>query len=82
MSQSSYLEDGQYEVRVASRFRMGKKIGQGSFGEIFLGLDLQTGKEVAVKFVFFYILLTSIGISKSKEALTNRRSKIIKRICW
>jgi serine/threonine protein kinase len=29
---------------------MGKKIGSGSFGEIYLGLDLQTGREVAVKF--------------------------------
>jgi casein kinase 1 len=45
------IEDIQYEVRVAGRFRMGKKIGSGSFGEIFLALDLQTNKEVAVKFV-------------------------------
>ena len=29
---------------------MGKKIGSGSFGEIYLGLDLQTNREVAVKF--------------------------------
>jgi len=29
---------------------MGKKIGSGSFGEIYLGLDIFTGKEVAVKF--------------------------------
>ena len=29
---------------------MGKKIGSGSFGEIYIGLDVQTGKEVAVKF--------------------------------
>jgi casein kinase 1 len=29
---------------------MGKKIGSGSFGEIYLGLDIHTGKEVAVKF--------------------------------
>lgn len=43
-------EELQYEVRVANRFKMGKKIGSGSFGEIYLGLDLQTGREVAVKF--------------------------------
>ena len=43
-------EDSQYEIRLANRFKMGKKIGSGSFGEIYLGLDIQTGKEVAVKF--------------------------------
>jgi casein kinase I family protein HRR25 len=29
---------------------MGKKIGSGSFGEIYLGLDMTTNREVAVKF--------------------------------
>ena len=48
---STYLEDAQFEVRVAGRFKMGKKIGSGSFGEIFLAMDIQTGREVAVKFV-------------------------------
>mmetsp|Transcript_42831 Transcript_42831/g.56608 ORF Transcript_42831/g.56608 Transcript_42831/m.56608 type:complete len:81 (+) Transcript_42831:16-258(+) len=39
-----------YEVRVNNRFAMGRMIGSGSFGEIYLGKDIQTGKEVAVKF--------------------------------
>lgn len=30
---------------------MGKKIGSGSFGEIFLAVDMQTGKDCAIKFV-------------------------------
>ena len=42
--------DYTYEVRVNNRFQMGRMIGSGSFGEIFLGKDIQTGKEVAVKF--------------------------------
>lgn len=33
-------EDVQYEIRIANRFKMGKKIGSGSFGEIYLGLDI------------------------------------------
>ena len=40
-SQESPLEgELSYEVRVANRFQMGKKIGSGSFGEIYLGKDL------------------------------------------
>ena len=51
---SQYLDDSSYEIRVAGRFKMGKKIGSGSFGEIFLAVDLQTNKEVAIKFVWFF----------------------------
>ncbi len=39
-----------YEVRVAGRFKMDKMIGSGSFGEIYMAKDIQTDKEVAVKF--------------------------------
>lgn len=39
-----------YEIRVANQYKVGKKIGAGSFGEIYLGMDIISGKEVAVKF--------------------------------
>ncbi|CAL9092418.1 unnamed protein product [Musa textilis] len=37
------------EPRVANKFRLGRKIGSGSFGEIFLGANIQTNEEVAIK---------------------------------
>ncbi|XP_010421791.1 PREDICTED: casein kinase 1-like protein 5 [Camelina sativa] len=38
------------ELRIGSKFRLGQKIGSGSFGEIYLGTDVQTNEDVAVKF--------------------------------
>mmetsp|Transcript_72658 Transcript_72658/g.151671 ORF Transcript_72658/g.151671 Transcript_72658/m.151671 type:complete len:322 (-) Transcript_72658:185-1150(-) len=37
------------EHRVGGKFRLGKKLGSGSFGDIFAGTNVQTGEEVAVK---------------------------------
>ncbi|CAH2069677.1 unnamed protein product [Thlaspi arvense] len=37
------------ETRVGNKFRMGRKIGSGSFGEIYLGTNIQTNEEVAIK---------------------------------
>jgi len=37
------------QVQVGGRFRLGHKIGSGSFGNIHLGVNFQTGEEVAVK---------------------------------
>ncbi|KAM0944725.1 putative protein kinase CK1-CK1 family [Dioscorea sansibarensis] len=37
------------EPRVGSKFRLGRKIGSGSFGEIYLGTNVQTNEEVAIK---------------------------------
>jgi len=34
---------------VAGRYRLGRRIGAGSFGEVFIGTDLRTGTELAVK---------------------------------
>jgi casein kinase 1 len=37
------------EPRIGNRFRVGRKLGSGSFGEIFLGTNVQTNEEVAIK---------------------------------
>jgi serine/threonine protein kinase len=37
------------ELRVGGRYRLGRKIGNGSFGEIYLGINIQTNEEVAIK---------------------------------
>nr|ACG36312.1 hypothetical protein [Zea mays] len=33
------------------KFKLGKKIGSGSFGELYLGVNIQSGEEVAIKLV-------------------------------
>ncbi|XP_039018717.1 casein kinase 1-like protein 1 isoform X2 [Hibiscus syriacus] len=37
------------EPCVGNKFRLGRKIGSGSFGEIYLGTNIQTNEEVAIK---------------------------------
>nr|CAB78005.1 casein kinase I like protein [Arabidopsis thaliana]CAB82116.1 casein kinase I like protein [Arabidopsis thaliana] len=39
------------ELRIGNKFRLGRKIGSGAFGEIYLGTDVQSNEDVAIKFV-------------------------------
>ncbi|KAA3490371.1 casein kinase I-like [Gossypium australe] len=41
------------EPRVGNKYKLGRKIGSGSFGEIYLGTNIQTNEEVAIKLVSF-----------------------------
>lgn len=34
---------------IGGKFRLGRKIGSGSFGELYLGVNVQSGEEVAIK---------------------------------
>ncbi|XP_052765054.1 casein kinase I-like isoform X2 [Mya arenaria] len=37
------------ELRVGNKYRLGRKIGSGSFGDIYLGTDISNGEEVGIK---------------------------------
>eukprot|EP00798_Chlamydomonas_sp_ICE-L_P017066 gene17066-23358_t len=37
------------DIRIAGRYRLGRKIGGGSFGDIYLGTNASSGEEVAIK---------------------------------
>ncbi|CAD7937080.1 unnamed protein product [Amoebophrya sp. A25] len=55
MNDTSYRASGSsrenmnMELRVGNKYRLRHKIGSGSFGDIYLGADIQTGEEVAIK---------------------------------
>lgn len=38
-----------HEIRIANRYKLGKKIGAGSFGDIYLGVSITSGEQVAIK---------------------------------
>lgn len=43
------IQTQKMELRVGNKYRLGRKIGSGSFGDIYLGTSILTGEEVAIK---------------------------------
>lgn len=41
--------DTEMDLRVNKKYRLSRKIGSGSFGDIYLGVNVTTGEEVAIK---------------------------------
>jgi serine/threonine protein kinase len=37
------------DLRVGKKYRLGRKFNGGSFGDLYLGVNVQTGEEVAIK---------------------------------
>jgi serine/threonine protein kinase len=38
---------GEMDIRIAGKYRLGRKIGGGSFGDIYLATDVNTSEESA-----------------------------------
>ncbi|KAE8882019.1 Casein kinase I [Phytophthora fragariae] len=45
----SHPRESALELRVGKKFRLGRKIGSGSFGDIYLGTNMTSGEEVGIK---------------------------------
>ncbi|KAF5101636.1 hypothetical protein D0Z03_000549 [Geotrichum reessii] len=45
----TYSDPTTSDMRVGRKFKIGRKIGSGSFGDIYLGTNLVSGEEVAIK---------------------------------
>ena len=43
------------ELRVGNKFKLVKKLGSGAFGELYAGINVKTGEEVAVKLELIYM---------------------------
>ncbi|XP_014096406.1 casein kinase I [Bactrocera oleae] len=49
MEKLRLMKDNRSEIIVGGKYRIIRKIGSGSFGDIYLGMSIQSGEEVAVK---------------------------------
>lgn len=56
---------------VGVHYRVGKKIGEGSFGVIFEGTNLLNNQQVAIKFVCFSRVprQSAVGLSSAQAAM-------------
>ena len=59
------------EPKVGGKYRIGKKLGSGSFGEIFLGTNTLTNEFVAVKLVRIYLGKHPIQASTAQHGSQN-----------
>ena len=50
------------ELRVARKFRLGPKIGSGSFGEIFAGSNIHTGINIHIQMNYIRVPFHSTPI--------------------
>lgn len=50
------MVDELLDIKVGEKYLLGKKLGSGSFGEIFLGTDTENNQHVAIKMVHTFLI--------------------------
>jgi casein kinase 1 len=66
-SHSSHSSNAHSSNVVGVHYRVGKKIGEGSFGVIFEGQNLLNNQQVAIKFVFYHYHEVRLLVLGTKE---------------
>ncbi|XP_020578959.1 casein kinase 1-like [Phalaenopsis equestris] len=54
---------------IGGKFKLGRKIGSGSFGELYLGANIHSGEEVAIKLVSVFISLSGFHVESKRYML-------------
>jgi casein kinase 1 len=64
---------------VGVHYRVGKKIGEGSFGVIFEGTNLLNNQQVAIKFVCFHSKKKKKAVAERKQRMWEKKETKLRR---
>ena len=65
------------ELRVGNKYRLGRKIGSGSFGDIYLGTNISSGEEGGTfKRVWIVLFLTSFSVAIKLEGIKTKHPQL------
>lgn len=67
---------------VASRYEIKNKVGSGSYSEVYLGVDSQTGEQVAVKFEWQHAVKTGKLLAEARLCEELRDDSVVPKCRW
>ena len=71
----------QVELRVGNKYRLGRKVGSGSFGDIYLGVNITNNEEVAIKLESVKSRHPQLFYEVCLFYSTLRRHKVVQKVC-